>query len=256
MPVATKFEAEGVDNGFPVCLDKVDVSDRGDGQPYDYWITLGGFKKGDAGPPTDQQIYESRRNAMMLFWNLDGWSGRVSSLEEEITSLSIENDDWSDPNNTFSALNVGDESVLDPPFKPNERVCYKTYGMTKEVDPEIILSFNLDCRILRMYDGPTDDEDNFVGYGWQFLFAETVFPYFFSSYDNEGAGISLNLIEYINIPTNIAGFTIPAVGVCVSFGTPASGFDIFDWDTLTFSLDGTEFDEFRTDSLDFYTYPT
>src|SRR6056297_1696956 len=47
--------------GFPFRLGKVDVSG------FDYWTTLGGFKKGDAGSPTTTQINDSWQNAGKLF---------------------------------------------------------------------------------------------------------------------------------------------------------------------------------------------
>jgi len=69
MPTATSFKALGKGNGFPFCLQTIDVLDRGDGNEYDHWVTLGGFKKTDSGSPTQSQIDTSLQNAMKLFWN-------------------------------------------------------------------------------------------------------------------------------------------------------------------------------------------
>jgi len=81
MPTATSFTALGRGNGFPFCLETVDVLDRGDGNPYDHWVTLGGFKKTSGGSPTQSQINLSLQNAMKLFWNVYKINGlaRLSS---------------------------------------------------------------------------------------------------------------------------------------------------------------------------------
>ena len=85
MPEATPFTFFGsisdtdpnavLFTGFPFLLEKVNVSDRGDGQPYDYWTTLGGWSKVNE-PATDelkaQSIWDSFEKAMKLYWNYNG----------------------------------------------------------------------------------------------------------------------------------------------------------------------------------------
>lgn len=85
MPTATEFSALGAGNGFPFCLETVNVLDRGDGNPYDHWVTLGGFKKTDTGSPAQSQINLSLQNAMALFWN----AYQINGLAELDPSYSV-----------------------------------------------------------------------------------------------------------------------------------------------------------------------
>jgi hypothetical protein len=153
MPVATPFTALGRGNGFPYKLTKVDVSDRGDGQPYDYWVTLGGFKQGDAGPPTDQQISDSLANAMKLFWNYNGHSVDFT-VDVDLTALTIDIEQGD-----FDGGNVT------APFEPEDRVCEEDGWFVFIQDPSGFESIDTEIYPIRMYDGSTDDEENFVGYG-------------------------------------------------------------------------------------------
>ena len=97
MPTATSFKALGKGNGFPFCLNTIDVLDRGDGNAYDYWVTLGGFKKTDSGLPTQTQINLSLQNAMKLFWNGYKING-TASLDSSYNTASVT--DSRNPNTT------------------------------------------------------------------------------------------------------------------------------------------------------------
>ena len=97
MPTATAFKALGLHNGFPFSLETIDVLDRGDGSPYDYWVTLGGFKKTDSGLPTQTQINLSLQNAMKLFWNGYKING-TASLDSSYNTASVT--DSRNPNTT------------------------------------------------------------------------------------------------------------------------------------------------------------
>jgi hypothetical protein len=274
MPTEDSFTALGKGNGFTFCLNKIDVSDRGDGQPYDYWVTLGGFKKTDGGSPSQEQIDESLRVAMALFWNLDGWTGRLLSdsfLEDEITSLSMKNDDWTRGLDEFEARKNTFDDIIDPEFEPHDRVCYRSFLATKYLsdDPDsgdiydYISIGSYHPPIIRMYDGDDQDESNFVGYGFKRI--ESVFGYeafhiTFSSYYNGSPASPTQTdedIAYTEIPTNVTGLNLPCVGYIeqnLAFEIPAD-FDIYSWVDLTFSSSNEyEAFEFRIDSLDFYTY--
>jgi len=132
MPTATPFTALGKGNGFASCPSKRDVS------ALKSWTTLGGFNKDTGGLPTDQQINDSLINLMKLFWNINELTGR--SLE---------------------TTNNGSSEIFDVTIdeEPMERVC--SSSIFKRNDSRIII----DIQAQRMYDGPTDDEDNFRGYG-------------------------------------------------------------------------------------------
>ena len=191
MPVATPFTSFGsisdtdpnavLFTGFPFLLEKVDVSDRGDGQPYDYWTTLGGYNKDDAAAfiePTG--IAESLEKAMKLFWNYNGHSVDVDLRGIQTLTIDIEQD----------AFDGGSATA---PFEPKDRVCRSAWNAWVEFDDGggFFADTEVAIYLRRMYNGSTDDEDNFVGYGVANSAFESTningeFRFYFSSYrDNE-----------------------------------------------------------------------
>ncbi len=160
MPFADKFTALGRGNGFPTCLQKVDVSE------YDYWVTLGGTQKGSSASESEKQL--SLANAMQIFWNLYGVNGTAS------TEYTFESNGGVPVSLVVNDANVFSSSVSSDFPAPVDRVCAglvpnksaRFQNSEEEVlvggfsgivaDPELIV---------RMYNGDTSDEDNFVGYG-------------------------------------------------------------------------------------------
>ena len=136
-PIAQHFMTRGAGNGFPFCLQKVDVSN------FDFWTTLSGVSK--LSPTTsDALIQESHISAMSLFWNMEKTSFTATTVDASQTHLAfIEN--------------------------PKERVCesslYKRVRMTNDAGSQEALDIEMLLRIVRMYNGVTTDEVNFVGYG-------------------------------------------------------------------------------------------
>lgn len=59
---------------------------------FDYWVTLGGFKKTDGGSPTAKQISDSRKNAMKLFWLLHGVKGTAVDNWDDSTLTDLDLD--------------------------------------------------------------------------------------------------------------------------------------------------------------------
>ena len=147
MPIATSFAALGKGNGFPSCLDKLDVS------PYDYWITLGGFKESDGGSPTTTQINNSLINAMKLVWNCYSFSWTATSNAGEIASFD------NDANNEFR--------------EPFENVCHGNFigsgldDQARNSDDQLAarVEFSSIAKIHRFYNGDETNENNFIGYG-------------------------------------------------------------------------------------------
>jgi hypothetical protein len=190
MPTATAFTALGVGNGFPFCLTKVDVS------PNDYWVTLGNFNKDDsaAGNPSEADIDSSLKNAMKLLWNLNGITldGVETDSRPSVNNYSVTAViDGSTAVDTTPYTNDKDETAIawinleraDDPTgfpvvkenqEPKDRACYKSGSINRLMyradegytDYSSSLWYS---RIIRMYDGVTTDEDNFVGYGAQLL---------------------------------------------------------------------------------------
>ena len=146
MPTATPFTALGKGNGFPFCATKQDVSS------YYKWVTLGGTQKGNA--PTVAEKNASLINAMKLFWNAYELLGLASS-----TNVSSPL-----PNIIFT------EQSSTNPEEPENRVCPRQsssfYSNSYSVTEGSSSVFGvIDIYIIRMYDGSTNDENNFVGYG-------------------------------------------------------------------------------------------
>jgi len=166
MPTAIPFTALGRGNGFPFCVTKKDVSG------FTNWITLGGVSSGSA---SESQVNESFRNAMKLWWNLNSITG----------SFSVSSTNSADGNLSVSETNY--ESVLirkgeSDPLVPFRRSCRGTSSSTSFSLGELASGFSKTASvandgvsgeiqvgnnnfIVRMYNGSTDNEDNFVGYG-------------------------------------------------------------------------------------------
>jgi len=160
MPFATQFNALGAGNGFPSCVDKVDVSSHGD------WVTLGGTRKG--GSPTQDEMDLSLENAMKLFWNYNGHSVK---FKPPVTLVDID-------------VASGDYDLKLPTGNdwnsPSSRVCLDDGWLVRNNNTSARES-RVDLRgLLRMYDGSIDIEGNFVGYGISFAFYSRFSGYSFS----------------------------------------------------------------------------
>eukprot|EP00918_Siedleckia_nematoides_P084689 GHVU01186095.1.p1 GENE.GHVU01186095.1~~GHVU01186095.1.p1 ORF type:complete len:297 (-),score=18.17 GHVU01186095.1:157-1047(-) len=182
---ADPFTALGLGNGFPFCPQKADVSGE------TKWVTLGGTQKGSS--PTQGEIDLSLKNAMKLFWSLNG----ITLDGEETYSRSPANNysvtveiDGSTAVDTTPFTNDKDETqiewynleyaddptgfpLVDENQEPNERACYRSGDIYRLIynssegytDYGSNLSTTAAFNFVRMYDGVTTNEDNFVGYG-------------------------------------------------------------------------------------------
>ena len=162
MPTATSFTALGRGNGFPLCLEKVDVSG------YDRWTTLGGVSK-ESPSPTDAKISTSLVNAMKLYWNLYSVKGTCSvSGSNNVETISASVDEVVADFNAVNGL------------KPNERACGPGVPGTEDSEEDedlgslgnlhiakAKLSIGIEFEFMRFYDGETTDENNFIGYGFE-----------------------------------------------------------------------------------------
>tara|TARA_R110000796_G_scaffold14542_1_gene47550 strand:+ start:193 stop:1005 length:813 start_codon:yes stop_codon:yes gene_type:complete len=172
MPTADSFAALGKGNGFPFCLPVINVNDSPDGTPYEYWITLGGTKKG-GDSPTQAEIDLSLANAMKLWWNYNGHTARLGQGDApntNYTDLTIDVDE--------EEYRLPSQGSLTKPFpfpaKPQSRACAGN-GWTNSDGTRLLfwtvgnqISFfglRTTMFIVKMYDGSTDDESNFLGYG-------------------------------------------------------------------------------------------
>ena len=169
MPTATSFAALGRGNGFPFCATKKNVSG------FTNWITLGGVSGGSA---STSQINVSLVNAMKLWWNLNSITGSFSASGTQ----SVEGNFSVSATNHQLIIKRDGES---DPLAPIQRTCRGTSSFTSGRDDELVTSFFEDDEndvvsadgslsignftspgfIVRMYNGSTDNESNFVGYG-------------------------------------------------------------------------------------------
>jgi len=133
MPEATPFAALGAGNGFPSCIEKVDMT-----QPTSSFTWA---------PPITNPL--TLNQVMSLYWNLYGIVGTASVTgADEITQ---------------SDLNIPDTDA--PPY----RVCPGTYSDSRELiraggGGSTNQRVGVASYIIAMYDGVTTDEGNFLGY--------------------------------------------------------------------------------------------
>lgn len=162
MPDAIPFQTLGAGNGFPSCVQKINVLDNvgdGSGSEYDYWTTFGGYNKDSADDVTQEQIHDSLTAAMKLYWNLNkvtlatGYVG-LDTLDEVIVS------GW-------------DATGFDPepdPIEPKDRACGGVLTRGGDTAPNLgDVDLRLDTGFSRMYKGDTTNENNFIGYGGAFI---------------------------------------------------------------------------------------
>ena len=175
MPTADSFTALGKGNGFPFCLPAVNVNDSPDGTPYEYWITLGGTKKG-GDSPTQAEIDLSLANAMKLFWNYNGHTFTRTNIRNDILrsyidlTLDVDEDEYRTPSQ-------GSFTKPFPfPAEPRSRVCASD-GWTNSDDTPLFyysvgnqtgqMQLRTTMSVVKLYEGSTGDENNFLGYGIQ-----------------------------------------------------------------------------------------
>lgn len=196
MPTADTFTALGAGNGFPVRARSFNV------EGYSEWMTLGGFKKGDSGSPTAQQIADSRANAMKIFWNLYDVTGSLTSQTGSGVTLNL--------------ARMTDGTFYPTPFnggEPRTRACYGwnagrilCLGDGAVDDTSTTLTFGAGYEIFRML-----KDGEFIGYG----FSETRFaantswygaPFGAGGYANTSdAYIALGSLVY-GVPTDMEYF--------------------------------------------------
>jgi hypothetical protein len=254
---------DGVGNGFPFCPPKVDVSG------FDHWTTLSGWSKVDT-PASDSakatSIASSRAFAAKLFWNIDGYA------TGECTVTTAQGPTASIPFPVGSA--DATSGSLD---EPKDRACYtgdedgyivhdEVLGTDDFGDP-LLYDLDVHCgapKIVRMYDGMTTNEDNFVGYGIDSL-GDRIFYMEVQSFPNPW---SIDLISFGDDVYAASAYTeINPSGsggihfLCVMDEDPGVPPTYYTFDPVNRSIDADEITgsngaitSIEMGSFDFYTY--
>lgn len=153
MPTAIKFEAEGMNNGFPYCLEEVEVS------TYDYWSTLSGVTK-DSPTTSGALIAESLVYALKLYWNAFELTGSASATGTR--NVLVTNVDTTYKNLTYYD-GVIDIEIINDYNEPRKRTCGSSNSLKVDIDLFFInrASMNIDMpEMCKMY-----NNGSFVGYG-------------------------------------------------------------------------------------------
>jgi len=149
MPTATEFTALGAGNGFPSCLQRIDVDN------FNYWTTLSGVNK-DAPTVTDALIEESLVLAMELYWNTHKLIGEVSANRTVSGATGYPK---TVTNAVVSKRNSDDDSFE---LQPNDRVCANSVGIWKGYDDgtieDLSITLSYDPKFVRLF-----LNDSFVG---------------------------------------------------------------------------------------------
>lgn len=173
---AIPFSAIGKENGLPFCPVDVDVS------ALNFWITLGGYKKTDTDSVTQAQIDLSLRNAMRLWWNSHKISAPASA-QRSLEYSDASNYPSSDTQSDSASINLADFGLVQPDqsvgsaVQPHNRTCVPNgfvqataeegRGANRFQREDASSIYRSVVEIVRMYNGSTSDDDNFVGYGFQ-----------------------------------------------------------------------------------------
>jgi len=131
MPTATAFTALGAGNGFPSCLTKINVLDRGDGNAYFNYKVL------------------TLSEVMTLYWNTAYVVATASAPADAGGTLSV---------------SLTSSDILAEPYT---RVCGAASGIYKNDSDDFSSVYAETSRLsaYRLYSGDTSNESNFIGYG-------------------------------------------------------------------------------------------
>ncbi len=148
-----QFTVDGAENGFGYCLPRIDVDDRGDGNAYEYWTTLGGFNSNNGGSPTADQILLSYRNAMKLYWLTNSFQNILALGEFNSGGVS------------YTLQFSGDIHIDDPDEDgasplPALRTCGIGGSERIDSDGELEYILELNNKVARYY-----EENSFIGLG-------------------------------------------------------------------------------------------
>ena len=203
MSTAEGFTALGGGNGLHKCVRRLDVSD------YDHWTTFSGVSNSSPNA-SEAKINESIALASKYFWNTESFNftgigfnfsdGSSAPFDDEVIlnmfKLDLYDFTWEDLGPYEPRLRC----LADVTFPRNDPVQPgdDRYEYVVQQDFEGYVNGGVGVApsplVARMYNGSTDDEDNFIGYGAAEEFAgndwTAIVPVFINA-----AGVSGRFIE-------------------------------------------------------------
>lgn len=191
MPTVASFAAQADFSGFPLIyniddgtIDEVPGSEKKDVSGFTKWTTLSGFNKDSAGSPSPEQVAQSYRLAVAWHWNVyklnidvsvTGTAGSDSFSQLNTrdhardgygASISYDPTDLARIAPHVNDLFIIDDEPVAGQFYEAFRGAYGGSGPAVNVRMYPIVTAPIAlAEVVRMYDGSTLDEDNFVGYG-------------------------------------------------------------------------------------------
>lgn len=215
------FTHLGAGNGLNVCAKKLDVS------TFDHWTTFSGVTNSSP-DASEEKKWESIKLAAKYFWNTESFD--ISGIGYDLDSKSSQTFSEKVTLNKFK-LDLVDFTYEDQGiFEPKQR-CLAGTAFPKLIDPdnpdpdaeryyyevqnevydfaEGGPVFNPSPLIVRMYNGDTDDEGNFVGYGADEEFGSnqwnSIVPEFINEITAGGRYIDGKAVESVFATLDICG---------------------------------------------------
>ena len=176
MPTAESFTSLGAGNGLNVCTRRLDVS------TFDHWTTFSGVTNSSPGA-SEEKIGESIALAAKYFWNTASFdvSGIGHNLDTQSSQIFNEEVTLNKFKLDFQDFTYEDQGPFEPRLRCLAGTAFPRYNPDDpdpdagryyyEVQNEVYdfsvggPIFNPSPMVVRMYNGDTTDEGNFVGYG-------------------------------------------------------------------------------------------
>ena len=237
MPTATKFEAEGVGNGFPSCRLEIEVSS------YDRWTTFSGVNKDNVGSFDAEQLAEkihlSHKLAANMYWN-------AYSMQATASVLST---------GGSSSISDVDTSGVGSRDEPRSRICGPGAGLKQATGVKI--EWN-PYYIAKLFNGGV-----FVGYGGRSIATnvEALLPSARAwvrlfGYTNESSGDFRNLIDYEYVEVGGVHYVCRANSFGNTGQTLSADASNMSASSLSEIGQPTNNAEASISDITFYTYPT
>jgi len=208
MPVAEKFKILGAGNGFPFCLDKVNVSACSHKAPMElkdavkiYWnlaYVNGSSTVPPSDPPVNGQILTVTASSGVMPWS--DWNPDQPMDYREILPKERIETEWE-----YITTPYYDGGVLQAPLEYYMHVQQPDFGAYESVEVNTFIQ-----KPERLYDGSTGDESNFIGYGFRYIatarsnfesddLSMQTYRSYFSGYDHYNQTFSVTSVDGIPI---------------------------------------------------------